>query len=64
MPGDGSGISKQEAAALLESIVRNHPLVDGSNRLGWLAVLVVYGLNRYRLEAPDDDADDVIVDLA
>ena len=28
-----------KAAALLHSIVRNHPLVDGNKRLGWLATL-------------------------
>ena len=27
----------EKAAALLDSLVRNHPLVDGNKRLGWLA---------------------------
>jgi len=27
----------EKAAALLDSVVRNHPLVDGNKRLGWLA---------------------------
>lgn len=26
-----------KAAVLMESLVRNHPLVDGNKRLGWLA---------------------------
>ena len=26
----------QKAAALLESLLRNHPLADGNKRLGWL----------------------------
>lgn len=53
-----------KAGALLESIVVNHPLVDGNKRLGWLAVVVLYGLNGMELEAPDDDAYDMVVALA
>lgn len=48
---------------LLESIVRNLPLVDGNKRLGWLATYVFYGLNDYDLAAPDDDAYDLIIAL-
>ena len=44
-----------KAAVLLESIVRNHALVDGNKRLGWLATVVFYGLNDVTLDAPDDD---------
>ncbi|WP_167108270.1 type II toxin-antitoxin system death-on-curing family toxin [Mycobacterium sp. DL592] len=54
----------EKAAVLLESIVRNHPLVDGNKRLGWLATYVFYGMNGYELEAPDDDAYDLIIELA
>lgn len=53
-----------KAAALLESIVGNHPLVDGNKRLGWLAVVVFYGLNDVDLQAPDDDAYDVVIAVA
>ena len=52
------------AAVLLESIVRNHPLVDGNKRLGWLSTVVVYGLNGVTLEAPDDDAYDLVIAVA
>ncbi|MGL5860596.1 MAG: type II toxin-antitoxin system death-on-curing family toxin, partial [Phycicoccus sp.] len=45
-----------KAAVLLHSIVGNHPLVDGNKRLGWLAVVVFYGVNGIRLDVPDDDA--------
>ena len=34
-----------KAAALLHSIVCNHPLVDGNKRLGWLAVKTFLILN-------------------
>lgn len=53
-----------KAAALLESIVGNHPLVDGNKRLGWLAVVVFYGLNDIDLQAPDDDAYELVIAVA
>lgn len=54
----------EKAAVLLESIVRNHPLVDGNKRLGGLSMVVFYGLNGVTLEAPDDDAYDLVIAVA
>lgn len=54
----------QKAAVLLESLVRNHALIDGNKRLGWLATVVLYGLNDIALEAPDDDAYDLVLTVA
>ena len=54
----------QKAAALMESLVRNPPLVDGNKRLGWLATVVFYAINGEALEAPDDDAYDLVIDVA
>lgn len=54
----------EKAAVLLESIVRNHPLVDGNKRLGWLAMTVFQHLNGVWLEAPDDRAYDLVIDVA
>jgi death-on-curing protein len=54
----------EKVAVLLESIVRNHPLVDGDKRLAWLAAVVFYGLNDEVLEAPDDDAYDLVIGMA
>ncbi|WP_059014735.1 type II toxin-antitoxin system death-on-curing family toxin [Mycobacterium sp. M26] len=54
----------EKAAVLVESIVRHQPLVDGNKRLGWLAALVFYGINGYTLDAPDDAAYDLIIELA
>ena len=34
-----------KAAALLHSIVKNHALVDGNKRLGWLATAVLLELS-------------------
>ena len=55
---DAYGDVWEKAAALLHSIVTNHPLVDGNKRLGWLATAVFLLLN----DVPADDArnDDVV----
>lgn len=53
-----------KAAALLESLVRNHPLVDGNKRLGWLATVVFLDINGRPVEAPDDDAYDLVIAVA
>jgi len=54
----------EKAAVLLESLVGNHALVDGNKRIGWLAIVVFYGLNGIQLEAPDDDAYDLVIGVA
>lgn len=54
----------EKAAVLLESIVRNHPLIDGNKRLGWMAVFVFYGLNDVDLDAPENDAYDLVIATA
>ena len=53
-----------KAAALLDSLVRNHSLGDGNERLGWLAGVVFCSLNGVWLEAPDDDAFELVVATA
>lgn len=53
-----------KAAVLLESILRNHPLVDGNKRLGWLTVAVFYQVNGMVLDAPDDPAYDLVIAAA
>ena len=50
-----------KAVALLESIVRNHTLLDGNKRLGWLAIVVFFGLNGVDLDAPDDAAYEMVI---
>lgn len=53
-----------KAAALLESLVRNHALVDGNKRIGWLATYVFLGLNGVALEVEDDEAYDLVIAVA
>ncbi len=53
-----------KAAAMLDSLVGNRALVDGNKRLGWLAVVVLYGLNDVDLDAPDDPAYELVMSVA
>ena len=45
-----------KAAALLHSVVNNHPLIDGNKRLGWLAAAVFLELNDAGVAAAGEDA--------
>ena len=53
-----------KAAAMLESVVRNHALVDGNERLGWLALVLLLALNGHRLDVDDDEAYDLVIGVA
>jgi death on curing protein len=53
-----------KAAALVESLVRNHALVDGNKGIGWLATYVFLGLNGVVLQADDDEAYDLVIAIA
>jgi death-on-curing protein len=54
-----------KAAALLQSIVNNHALVDGNKRLGWLATAVFLELNGIRASrASNDDVYEFVVWIA
>ncbi|WP_037907117.1 type II toxin-antitoxin system death-on-curing family toxin [Actinacidiphila yeochonensis] len=47
----------EKAAALMVSLVRNHPMVDGNKRLAWYAAWVFLHLNGHRLR-PGFDVDE------
>ncbi|WP_250280806.1 MULTISPECIES: type II toxin-antitoxin system death-on-curing family toxin [unclassified Frankia] len=53
-----------KAAALLHSIARSHPLVDGNKRLAWLAAVVFLDVNRHATGLSDDEAFDLVMDVA
>jgi death-on-curing protein len=54
----------RKAAALLHSLVRNHALVDGNKRLGWVAVRLFYVVNDLDLRAGHDDAFEFVMGIA
>lgn len=54
-----------KAAALLQSVVNNHALLDGNKRVGWLATAVFLELNDVTATAAtNDDVFDQVIDVA
>jgi death-on-curing protein len=54
-----------KAAALLQSIVANHALVDGNKRLGWLATAVFLEINQVEVShARNDNVYDLVMEVA
>ena len=54
-----------KAAALLHSIVKNHALVDGNKRLGWLTTAVFLEINGIEISrASNDDVYNLVIDVA
>ena len=49
-----------KSAALLQSILKNHSLIDGNKRLGWLNTAVFLELNGHE---PSELSNDVVYDL-
>ena len=54
----------RKAAALLHSLLNNHALVDGDKRLGLHLTDVFLWINGYELTLTQDEAVDLIVDVA
>jgi death-on-curing protein len=54
-----------KAAALLQSAVENHALVDGNKRLGWLSTAVFLEINGIEISSADNDAVfELVMDVA
>jgi death-on-curing protein len=53
-----------KAGALLHSLVSNHGLVDGNKRLGWQAAVVFLWINGHDVDAPENDAFDLVMAVA
>ena len=54
-----------KAAALLQSIVQNHALIDGNKRLGWLTTAVFLEINQVEISrAGNDDVYALVIDVA
>ena len=54
-----------KAAALLQSIVNNHALIDGNKRLGWLATAVFLDLNAAHVTTiANDDVYELVMAIA
>ncbi|MCX5312837.1 type II toxin-antitoxin system death-on-curing family toxin [Streptomyces sp. NBC_00154] len=55
----------QKAAALMESLARNHGLVDGNKRIAWYATWVFLHMNGHPLDAgfDVDEAERFVLDV-
>ena len=54
----------EQAAALIHSLARNHPLIDGNKRLAWTALKVFLLLNDVTLSYTVDDAEKFVLQIA
>ncbi|MEV7997533.1 MULTISPECIES: type II toxin-antitoxin system death-on-curing family toxin [Pseudarthrobacter] len=53
-----------KAAALLESVVRFRPLVDGNKRTAWTLMVLLLWINGYRHDFTTDEGFDLVVGVA
>lgn len=53
-----------KVAALADSIVRNHALVDGNKRAGWAFAIVTLWLNSYELDYDEDQAFEMVMSVS
>lgn len=53
-----------KAAALLHSLTCNHALMDGNKRLALAGTIVFLGVNGTRLTATNDEAYELVMDIA
>jgi len=55
----------EKAAALLQSLVINHALIDGNKRLGWLATAVFLEINNFSVaHVSNDDVYELVMYIA
>jgi death-on-curing protein len=60
----GEDAYPKKAAALLHSLARNHPFVDGNKRTAWAAAAVFYRINGYIVAVEDGQIVGLVVDIA
>jgi death-on-curing protein len=53
-----------KAAALLESVARFHPLIDGNKRTAWTLMVLLLWINGYRHNFTSDEAFELVVGAA
>ncbi|MDI2020037.1 type II toxin-antitoxin system death-on-curing family toxin [Paenarthrobacter nicotinovorans] len=53
-----------KAAALLESVARFHPLIDGNKRTAWTLMVLLLWVNGYRHDFTTDEGFELVVGVA
>lgn len=61
---DAYPLIHDKAAALLQSLVKNHALIDGNKRLGWVGTRLFYSYNGYSICASEDEKFDLVIAVA
>lgn len=54
----------EKAAALIHSLIRNHPFLDGNKRTAVIATFTFYGLNGWEIHADTGEVVALAVDVA
>jgi death-on-curing protein len=54
----------EKTAAIFESLIKNHPFVDGNKRTGFLAAYALLYRNRFELVASKDKAYDFVIQVS
>jgi len=53
-----------KAAAMMHSLIKNQPLIDGNKRTGWLLFVTFIATNGYQHDMTSDEAFDLTIGLA
>ena len=53
--------SELKAAALLESLARNHPLIDGNKRTAWTLMILFLWINGFQHDFDTDAGFDLVI---
>ncbi len=53
-----------KAAALFDSLIKNHPMFDGNKRTAWISVNIFLALNNLKLRSDHDSAFELILGVA
>ena len=54
----------EKTAAIFESLIKNHPFVDGNKRTGFLAAYALLYRNKFELVASQDKAYDFVIQVS
>jgi death-on-curing protein len=54
----------RKAAALMESLINNHPFVDGNKRTGIASAAMFLRINGYRLTASSEEVESFVLSIA
>ncbi len=61
---DAYGSLDRKAAALLDSLLRNHALIDGNKRTGWTLMVLFLWINGYQHDFTADQAFRLVLGVA